>query len=161
MNFGKNILLTLILMICCVTSQAYAQANTNCPYCNHDPACWEPNDDPSLWWSGQCCHRKEQPPHPDPDDLCWGYNWDNCKWERKTPDCQWYEDKHTQLTIYMVTLMKRLLFWKMKMNGAKNDEERAAYQQEYNSVEWFLDVADRNRNEVQKDWEDCLKCKIK
>ncbi len=42
-------------MICCVTSQAYAQANTNCPYCNHDPACWEPNDDPSLWWSGQCC----------------------------------------------------------------------------------------------------------
>ncbi|MGD9782809.1 MAG: hypothetical protein AB7V14_11785 [Kiritimatiellia bacterium] len=41
----------------------WAGANPNAPYCEHDPACWVPNDDPSTWYGADCCR-------PVPDESC-------------------------------------------------------------------------------------------
>ena len=89
MNSYLKLMPLIMAFMMCDQLAAWAGANANAPYCEHDPACWEPNDDPSTWYGTDCCRHKEEPPqpHPDPDDHCWEYNWDDCKWERRTPDC--------------------------------------------------------------------------
>jgi hypothetical protein len=54
--YSKLIFMTLAFMIC-IPWTGWAGANTNNPYCEHDPACWEPIDDGSF--GGECCRPKE------------------------------------------------------------------------------------------------------
>jgi hypothetical protein len=50
--YSKLIFMTLAFMIC-IPWTGWAGANTNNPYCEHDPDCWTPVDDPSM--GSNCC----------------------------------------------------------------------------------------------------------
>ena len=45
----------MLTIIICAPCSGWAGANSNNPYCEHDPACWVPNDDASI---GECCRPK-------------------------------------------------------------------------------------------------------
>ena len=60
-SYYPLISLILTLMICAPKS-GWAGANPNAPYCEHDPACWIPNDDPSTWYGADCCRPVENEP---------------------------------------------------------------------------------------------------
>ena len=78
----------------------WAGANPNAPYCEHDPACWEPNDDPSTWYGSDCCRPKEDGTEAEVDGVagrCCGGVWyakDPAKensdcWERNDSTCEY------------------------------------------------------------------------
>ena len=56
-SYLKPMPLILAVMMC-GSMAAWAGANANAPYCEHDPDCWVPNDDPSSWYGSDCCRRK-------------------------------------------------------------------------------------------------------
>lgn len=187
-SYLKLMPLILAFMMCGLTA-AWAGANTNAPYCEHDPYCWVPNDDPSMWYGSDCCRHKEKPPqpHPDPDDLCWGYNWDDCKWERRTPDCKAYEDMIHKIDIIISRIVLIELpsarrkehiasVWCDCENGSSFSCNLAKFEQYPKPSDpcnerdiqrgiiliWKsqLDTAEKEREDADKLLKDCLKCII-
>ena len=187
MNLYYKIIPLIITFVMCAPMTGWAGANPNAPYCEHDPACWEPNDDPSTWYGADCCRRKDKPPHPDLEDLCWEYSWDNCEWERLTPDCKAYEDMIHKIDI----IIARICFvelpsarrkehitsiWCDCDNGSRFSCNLAKFEQYPKPPDpcnerdlqqgiisiWksHLDLAEIERKDANKLLKDCLKCII-
>jgi hypothetical protein len=144
-------------------------------------------DDPSF---GQnCCRHKATPPqpHPDPDDHCWEYNWDNCKWERRTPDCKAYENMIHKIDIIISRIVLIELpsarrkehiagIWCDCENGSSFSCGLAKFEQYPKPSDpcnerdiqrgiisiWKsqLDTAEKERKDAEKLLKDCLKCII-
>ena len=55
MNSHYPLIMLSLTLIVCTPESGWAGANTNAPYCEHDPDCWEPIEDPSMIRSGVCC----------------------------------------------------------------------------------------------------------
>lgn len=179
MNWHSKLICLILALVMSAPLPGWAGVNPDNPYCEHEGPCWEPNDD-WTWQGADCCRRKEKPPHPDPTSPCWKYDEDICKWEtidpgpkpagcyklnskceweKYTPDCKWFEDKYTALTLHMYTMMKRAFLYKAALNGDLSDDKRIQIQRAYDDCIRSADVANRNRDEVKVDWDDCLNCR--
>lgn len=71
MNWRLTLNTVILLLVMCMPHSARAQANTNNPYCTHDPACWIPVDDATF--GAECCvpvpnETCTPPPLQPPDD---------------------------------------------------------------------------------------------
>lgn len=109
MNLYYRIIPLIITFVMYAPMTGWAGANPNAPYCEHDPACWEPNDDPSTWYGTDCCRPKEDGTEAEVDGVagrCCGGVWyakdpakeDSDCWEWNDSTCE-YDQIHYQVSI--------------------------------------------------------------
>ena len=95
MNLYYKIIPLIITFVMYAPMTGWAGANPNAPYCEHDPACWEPNDDPSTWYGADCCRPKEDGTEAEVDGVagrCCGGVWYAKDPAKENSDCWEWND---------------------------------------------------------------------